>query len=265
MNSNKNTFQTPSIENKTIEELSLKLLELNEQLVKEQKERSEMLSNISHDLRAPLTAIRSAIDLLRSGQSLSREDYEFSLSLIDRRTKTLESLIGDMYYLFCVEDTSKELDYKQVKALPFLEEYYLDIEADSRYASKKLVFDVPDDLDCLINIDIQKMIRVLDNLMTNACKYSEDGAGITLKTRLSDSGRLDISIIDTGIGIPKEAIPHIWGRTYTVSSARTPESATGSGLGLSIVKAIIERMNGTVTCQSIEGTGSTFTISLPVL
>lgn len=265
MNTKKITFETPSIENKTIEELSLKLLELNEQLVKEQKERSEMLSNISHDLRAPLTAIRSAIDLLRSGQNLSREDYDFSLNLIDRRTKTLESLIGDMYYLFCVEDTSKELDLTQVEALPFLEEYYLDCEADSRYSSKKLRFDVPDELNCLINIDIQKMIRVLDNLMTNACKYSKEGASITIHAEHSLSGRLDISIIDTGIGIPKESIPHIFNRTYTVSSARTPESASGSGLGLSIVKAIIERMNGTVSCQSTEGIGSTFTISLPVL
>lgn len=261
----KNKFNAPQIENETIEELSLKLLKANEQLKKEQKERAEMLSNISHDLRAPLTAIRSAVDLLRSGQSLTMDDYVFSLNIIDRRTKNLENLINDMYYLFCVEDTSKELVFQKVQVLPFLEEYFFDLEADSRYETKKLFFDAPSDLKCQINIDIQKMIRVLDNLMTNAAKYSYDGAAITLKAELSGANNLNISVIDTGIGIPSEAIPHIFNRTYTVSSSRTPDSSTGSGLGLSIVKAIIERMSGEVTCESIKGAGSTFTISLPVV
>ena len=169
----KNKFKAPQIENETIEELSLKLFEANEQLKKEQKERAEMLSNISHDLRAPLTAIRSAVDFLRSGQGLTMDDYVFSLNIIDRRTKNLEDLINDMYYLFCVEDTSKKLNLQKVEAFPFLEEYFFDIEADSRYETKKLFFDVPDNLNCRIDIDIQKMIRVLDNLMTNAAKYSD--------------------------------------------------------------------------------------------
>lgn len=261
----KNKFKAPQIENETIEELSLKLFEANEQLKKEQKERAEMLSNISHDLRAPLTAIRSAVDFLRSGQGLTMDDYVFSLNIIDRRTKNLEDLINDMYYLFCVEDTSKKLNLQKVEAFPFLEEYFFDIEADSRYETKKLFFDVPDNLNYRIDIDIQKMIRVLDNLMTNAAKYSDAGASITLKGELSGPDCLNISVIDTGIGISGEAIPHIFNRTYTVSSSRTPDSSTGSGLGLSIVKAIIERMNGEVTCESTEGVGSTFTISLPVV
>ncbi len=261
----KNKFNAPSIENKTIEELSMKLFVANEQLKKDQKERTEMLANISHDLRAPLTAIRNAIDFIRSGQNLSTEDYIFSLNVIDHRTKNLENLINDMYYLFCVEDTSKEFDFEKVDALSFLDEYFLDIEGCNHYENRKLFFDVPDDLNCTINIDIQKMIRVLDNLMTNAYKYSGDEACITLNAVLSDSDRLNISIIDTGIGIPQDDIPHIFNRTYTVSSSRTPNSSTGSGLGLSIVKAIVERMNGKITCESIEGKGSTFTISLPVI
>ena len=261
----KNKFHTPEIENETIEELSMKLLKANEQLKAEQKKRTEMLSNISHDLRAPLTAIRSAVDLLCSGQELSAEDYAFSLNIIERRTKNLEDLINDMYYLFCVEDTSKELNYEKIDVLPFLEEYFFDLEADKKKKKKILSLDVPDDLDCKISIDIQKMIRVLDNLMTNAAKYSRDDASITLKAETLDKKHILISVIDTGIGIPSEAIPHVFDRTYTVSSSRTPESATGSGLGLSIVKAIIERMNGEVTCESTEDVGSTFTISLPVV
>lgn len=114
---NKASFVSPSVEKETIESLSQKLLEVNLQLTEAnrelkrvQSEKEEMLSNISHDLRAPITAIRSALDYLNSGQEISMEDYIASLQLIDRRTQTLENLIQDIYYLFCVEDTSRELE-----------------------------------------------------------------------------------------------------------------------------------------------------------
>ena len=103
----KQTFLSPSIEPESIESLSQKLLEANLQLSnanreleKLQQERETMLANISHDLRAPITAIRSAIDYLTSGQNIRLEDYESSIRLIDHRTATLENLIQDMYYLF---------------------------------------------------------------------------------------------------------------------------------------------------------------------
>jgi len=269
----KNEFHTPVIENKTIEELSAELLikskqlsDANLNLQMEQKERKEMLSNISHDLRAPITAIRNAIDYLNSGHTTDINDYISFVKLIDRRTKTLENLIHDMYYLFCVEDDSKELDYQIVPAFPFLEEYYYDALADSKYDNKVLELDIPDTLECNIRIDVQKMIRVLDNLFTNAAKYSNDGAMITLKACLNNTNeRLLICVEDTGIGIPKDSLPHIFNRTYTVCDARTPEGVTGSGLGLSIVKAIVERMDGLITCESTEGKGSTFCIELPVI
>ena len=137
---NKVSFISPSVEKETIESLSQKLLEVNRQLTEAnrelkrvQSEKEEMLSNISHDLRAPITAIRSALDYLNSGQEISLEDYIASLQLIDRRTQTLENLIQDMYYLFCVEDTSRELELVTLEAAPFLEEYFYDMISDKRY------------------------------------------------------------------------------------------------------------------------------------
>lgn len=272
----KTTFESPGIESETIEKLSRQLLQTtqelyrtNEQLQKEQARRKEMLANISHDLRAPITAIRGCIDYLISDRDLSEEDLKSSLQLIDRRTRTLENLIQDMYFLFCVEDTSKDFTYETVDALPFLEEYFYDNLYDSRYDDKDMQLDIPSDLNCKISIDIQKLIRVLDNLFTNAAKYSDPGASITLSAHMacSDtaSSMLAIQVIDTGIGIPQEALAHIFDRTYTVSSARTPESASGSGLGLSIAAAIIERHGGSISCQSKEGAGSTFSILLPTI
>ena len=269
----KNSFEQPLIESETIESLSAKLLattsklmESNQELTRIQNERNEMLANISHDLRAPITAIRSAIDYLTSGKDVTHEDYESTLKLIDRRTKTLEDLIQDMYYLFCVEDLSKKLSYETIAPLAFFEEYFYDALADSRYDEHELNLEMDNSISGSIKIDIQKIVRVMDNLFTNAAKYSPAGTNIDLIVEKSaDSNEIKVSVKDNGIGIPKEDLKYIFGRTYTVSSARTPNSKTGSGLGLSIVKAIVERHGGTVGCESKEGKGSQFYFTLPCL
>lgn len=268
----KNTFTSPGIESQSIEALSKQLLETtaqlyaaNEQLQREQEQKREMLANISHDLRAPITAIRSSIDYLTSGLTLSNEELDSSLQLIHRRTMTLENLIQDMYFLFCVEDTSRALEFEIVEAAPFFETYFYDAICDTKFDEKNMTLDLPETLSCTFSIDVQKIIRVLDNLFNNAAKYSPEGADITLRIEHdADSGYLSVSVIDTGYGIPEHAVEHVFGRTYTVSSARTPNSVTGSGLGLAIVKAIVERHGGTVSCESTEGKGSRFSFTLPV-
>lgn len=270
---NNNQLGQPAEQNKTMEELSsslitamTRLVETNFELRKTQVEHSEMLANISHDLRAPITAIRSAVDYLLSGKDISPEDYKTTLQLIDRRTKTLEDLIQDMYYLFCVEDTSKDLKFETVDATSFFEEYFYDLIVDTRYDKHNLHLQIAKNLNCRLQIDIQKMVRVLDNLFTNAVKYSSAGTDITLKIAPShEQNHLEISIIDNGMGIPKEDLPYVFSRTYTVSTARTPNSTSGSGLGLSIVKAIVQRHNGSVSCISHLGEGSTFSFTLPCL
>ena len=260
----KNQYLAPNIESETIENLTRQLVTANNELQKMQKERGEMLANISHDLRAPLTAIRSATNLLLSAESISREELVSTLQIIDRRTATLENLIQDMYYLFCVEDTGRELKLETLHAANLLEEYFFDAAVDSRYKEHHLHLDLPDDLDCFIHIDTQKFIRVLDNLFTNAAKYTPEGSDITLKARTKDA-RLIVSVMDNGEGIPAEAVEKIFERTYTVSDARTPGETAGSGLGLAIVKAVTERFGGSVCCESTLGKGTSFHISLPVV
>ena len=272
----KTTFQNPGVESDTIETLSKKLLKTtaklsaankelsktNNELAESERKRKEMLANISHDLRAPITAIRSALDLLSTLENPTAEDIKSTIGLMDRRVSTLESLIQDMYFLFCVEDETRPLDLEDVDLAPFLESYFYDAVIDSRYDSHDMQLDIPMDIDCRVNIDVQKTIRVLDNLFTNAAKYSGDATTITLGCRLN-SGSAIITVSDNGRGIPAESLAHIFDRTYTVSSSRSPGSPTGSGLGLAIVKAVVEKENGTVTCESEVGKGCTFVVTLP--
>ena len=263
-------YLSPNLETKTAAELTVELLEAHSKLQSLQKEREMMLANISHDLRAPITAIRSAVDLALSTKNLSDEDIYKTLSLIDKRTTVLEDLINDMYYLFSVEDISQPLITQSIDACAFLEEYFYDAVIDSRYDNFEMKLDVSHDLKCTIQIDPQKIIRVLDNLMTNSAKYAGDkasfiqlSAGLIQTNNNESPSFLAVSVSDDGCGIAPEALPHIFTRTYTVSSARTPDVSSGSGLGLSIARAIVERHGGTISVKSSLGKGTSFTISLP--
>jgi len=258
-------FVLPQIEKNTIEELSEKLIKTNRELEQLKKEREISFANISHDLRAPMTAIRSALDLALCDDSMSREELFETLRIIDRRSKTLEALIGDMYYLYTVEKADNGEKFEEIEAVPFLEEFYYDLTADPRYDDFDLKLDIEPGNDCLINVCVQEIVRVLDNLFSNALKYSGKGSVIKLKARYGD-GALSVSVADNGAGIPKDKLNFIFDRTYTVSDARTPlGEKTGSGLGLAIVKAIIEKHGGSIICKSDQGKGTEFTVTLPAV
>ena len=267
----KNLFETPTLREDSITSLSKKLLAVteelqksNQELQKVQKERADMLANLSHDLRAPVTAIRGAVDYLLADPNCGIEEQTSILQLVDRRTKVLENLINDMYDLFCVESSNRQLSLQTVAAAPFLEEYFYSSILDSRYDSHDMRLELPADLVCNLSIDVEKIVRVLDNLMTNAAKYSDPETPITLKAQEKED-YLEISVTDQGMGIPQDALDKVFCRTYTVSTSRTPGSPTGSGLGLSIAKAIAEKHSGNLRCASILGQGSTFTLALPIV
>lgn len=265
-------FISPEIKKNTIEELSKQLLKINAELNKLQEEREIMFANISHDLRAPMTAIRSAVDLALSEKNPSNEELRLIIELIDRRSRTLESLVNDMYYLYSVNNIPKSFEFEEIEAIPFLEEYFFDLLTDSRFDSFDITLDIEPGVECRINIDVQKIIRVLDNLFSNAIKYSKnendktasEKPTIKLKVRLEDE-KLKISVIDNGPGIPEKDLPYVFMRTYTVSDARTPEvEKAGSGLGLAIAKTIIEKHGGTIECRSLQGKETEFRIMLPI-
>ena len=266
------TFVLPGIEKNTIEELSRQLIKANAELKELQEEREIMFANISHDLRAPMTAIRSAVDLALSEKNPSNEELLSIIELIDRRSKTLESLVNDMYYLYSVNNIPKSFEFEEIEAIHFLEEYFFDLQTDSRFDSFDTTLDIEPGIDCVINIDVQKIIRVLDNLFSNAIKYTKkeidknvnEKSTIKLKVRLENE-KLKISVIDNGPGIPEKDLPYVFMRTYTVSDARTPGNGkAGSGLGLAIAKSIVEKHNGNIECRSMQGRGTEFVISLPI-
>ena len=181
----KGAYQKPNIQ--TVEDLSGQLLlanrrleEVNEKLKASERARSEMLANISHDLRAPATALRSAVDTLLASEDMPAQDRRMLLEIMDRRTATLEHLISELHFLIALDLPSFELHCIEVEAAPFLEEYFVTQRLDSKYAQRTLHCEVPADFEGTLLIDPEQMVRVLDNLFSNAVRFSRPGDQITL-------------------------------------------------------------------------------------
>lgn len=263
----KKQFETPSL---TIEELTAELYlskkdlkKANDLLVEQEKNRTELFANLSHDLRSPITALRNSIDYIQTLEEYTKEELQPIFSLMQSRILTLEALINNLFLLTTLENTAIPFHYEPIGIGMFLEDFFFNCEADKKYDCRELILDVPMDMDAVISLDAAQFTRVLDNLFSNALKYSEDGAGITLSASQNES-LVTISVTDTGIGMTPEQCQKVFDRSYMVSPARTPSAKTGCGLGLSIVKTIVERHNGTIRCESEIGKGTSFIISLPL-
>ena len=263
----KKKFEAPKL---TTDELSaelvlanLKLAKAHKRLLEEEQARNEMFSSISHDLRSPITAVKNAVELLSNMEEYSPEAVTPLLQLMQGRIDTLEQLINDIFLLVSLDNHCEPMKLELVPLLYFLEDFFFSREADQCYRERKLLLDVPEDLDVSVQIEPHSFIRVLDNLFTNALKYSNTGDSICLRAACKEDEVL-ISVCDTGIGIPPEDTEKVFERCYRVEKARTP-GVSSTGLGLAITRSIVKQFSGKIWCESTLGEGSTFTISLPIL
>lgn len=263
----KRKYAKPEISREQLEyalfEANLSLQKTNETLREEEEARNTLLSNLSHDLRSPVMALVSAVGYLRSGAFADAPEYNQTIDLMERRLKTLQTMIDDLFLLTKIECPTIPLVKDEIDMGFFLEEFFYSCQADQKYAGRRLLLELPDPFPYLVELDAEKFVRVLDNLFTNALQYSQEGASIALGASYHpDQGVIEITVRDTGIGIAQEHIPLIFNRSFRVSASRTPGQG-GSGLGLAIVKGIVERHGGTIRCDSRLGEGSCFYITLP--
>lgn len=259
-------FEPPQL---TVEKLSeelvianLKLKEANEKLLAEETARNEMFASISHDLRSPITAIKNAVELLNTYESFTKENVTPLLSLMEGRIQILEHMINDIFLLVSLDNHCISMNKKTIPLGFFLEDYFFSCEADPNYAQRKLSLEVSEDLDANVWVDEMHLTRVLENLFTNALKYSNTGDTITLGAYIKEE-QVIVYVEDNGIGISKEHIDRIFDRCFIVEKARTPGHSS-TGLGLSITQSIIEHFSGKIWCESTLGEGSRFSFSLPL-
>jgi two-component system, OmpR family, sensor kinase len=222
--------------------------------------RRQMMADVSHELKTPLTAMRGYIETLRMPEiALDAERRDHYFATIDRETLRLERIVKDLLDLARYENGAVVLQRRVFD----IERLYMHVvarhEREARARNVTLRIHV-DSLADQVVADPDRIEQAVDNLVANALRHSPDGGTVTLRATQAD-GVANLAVSDTGGGIAPEHLPHVFERFYKVDASRAAESA-GSGLGLSITRAIVERHGGTIGVTSQPGL-TTFTIALP--
>ncbi len=229
------------------------------------EERKQFVSNVSHELRTPLTSMRSYIEALADG---AWEDPELAprfLEVTQKETDRMIRMIQDLLHLSRIDAGKSILDLEIVNMTEMVDHvlnrfemliHSTEYEGKNYQIKKELLKEA-----VFVEVDPDRLLQVMDNIMNNAIKYSPDGGTITGRMQIRQQDVL-VSITDEGMGIPQADLPKIFSRFYRVDRARS-RAMGGSGLGLAISKEVIEQHGGKIWAESREGKGTTFNVLLP--
>ncbi|HAJ69703.1 cell wall metabolism sensor histidine kinase WalK [Alkalibacterium gilvum] len=230
-----------------------------------EEERKQFVSNVSHELRTPLTSMRSYIEALADGAWQDPDLAPRFLEVTQNETDRMIRMIQDLLQLSRIDSGKSMLNLEIVDLTEMLDHVLNRFDMmihsaeyeDKKYQINKEILEQS----IFVEVDPDRMIQVLDNIMNNAIKYSPDGGTISGKMEKREDTVL-ISVRDEGMGIPKADINKIFSRFYRVDRARS-RAMGGSGLGLAISKEVVEQHGGHIWADSTEGKGTTFYLSLP--
>ena len=220
--------------------------------------RKEFTANVSHELKTPITTIMGFSELLENPK-IEREKVTDFASEINKEALRLRDIVGDIIELSSLDEGYKgENEEINVRNTVETEIKKLEHKADDNSVSVENYVS-----SSLIIIGIPKVFsEVISNLLDNAIRYNKKGGWVKVESKEMD-GKVEISVSDNGIGIPKDSIERVFERFYRVDKSRSRESG-GTGLGLSIVKNGMEKMGGEVRVESTQGEGSVFTLTFPL-
>jgi len=222
-------------------------------------ERREFVYNVSHELRTPLTTMKSYLEALSEGALQDRNLAPKFLKVAQNETERMIRLVNDLLQLSKIDSKDYRLDKEWVDYIRFLNRV---IDRFEMTKDESIVFvrRFPKQ-PVYAEVDADKMTQVLDNIISNAIKYSPDGGQVTFKVVLFQN-YIETRISDQGVGIPKESLEKIFERFYRVDKARSRQLG-GTGLGLAIAKELVEAHGGKIWATSAEGKGTTIHFTLP--
>ena len=222
--------------------------------------KSDFVSNVSHELRTPLSLIRLYAETLEMGRLTSPEKYQEYYRIIRKESERLTALINNILDFSRIEAGRKEYDFRETDMSELvhntLDSYRYQLE-QSGFQFEEKIDEVPP-----MRVDREAMARSLLNLVNNALKYSQDRKYIGVNL-YRDNGSVKLEVVDQGIGIPHQEQQKIFEKFYRVGDPLV-HNTKGSGLGLSLVRHIVQAHGGEVAVDSAPGQGSKFTIVLPV-
>ncbi|MXX52520.1 MAG: cell wall metabolism sensor histidine kinase WalK, partial [Dehalococcoidia bacterium] len=222
-----------------------------------QNTRREFVSNVSHELRTPLASVRAMVETLDGGAIHDTDVARDFLSRIESDVERMTAMVDELLELSSLESGQMPIHLAPVELCDVAGKVIERFEMRAGSRGVKLLIRIPDGLPYLM-ADAGKLDQILTNLVENALKFTPEGGHISLSAKTVREG-VQIEVADTGIGIPREHLPHIFERFYKVDRSRRD---VGTGLGLAITRRLAEAHGGDITVSSVEGEGSVFTFNL---
>jgi len=221
----------------------------------------DFVGDVSHELRTPLTSIEGFSQALLDGVASSEEERQRSLAIINEESKRMVRVLNDLLLLSEIDAGGLHPEKRPVDVMDLMRKIASLFHGRAEQGGIDLRVDVPP-VAMTMQTDPDRLERVLTNLLDNAFKYTGSGGTIVLSASKAP-GSVSISVADTGLGIAAELLPQIFDRFYRVEKSRSTKHG-GAGLGLSICKELVETLGGSMQVQSLEGKGTTFTVTLPL-
>lgn len=238
-----------------------RLKENAEEKVRLDAENRELISNISHDLKTPITAIKGYVEGIMDGVVDTPEKMEKYIRTIYNKACDMDKLVDELTFYSKIDTDKIPYNFINLSAREYFEDCIEEIKAELESQSIVFASEINLEYEVEIQIDPEQMKRVINNIISNSVKYMdkphrEIGLHVT-----ADESCVYVDLSDNGAGISAEALPHIFDRFYRSDSSRNSRRG-GSGIGLSIVRKLVEDHNGLVTAESEEGVGTTMHIVL---
>jgi len=243
------------------EKMRIKLKENEEEKILSENASRELVSNISHDLKTPLTAIRGYVEGILDGVASSPQKVRDYLTTVYNKTNDMTKLIDELLYYSRVSGNEFSYNFEKTNVKEFFDDYVKDLYLELDTIKINFSYSANVDADTMIDIDREQIKRALNNIVANAVKYM-DKEDPEIHFRVKETmDAINIRISDNGRGIDEKNLPHIFERFYRSDASRNTKLG-GSGIGLSIVKKVIENHEGSVVAMSKSGVGTDIDIVL---
>ncbi len=227
--------------------------------------KSRFFTNITHEFRTPLTVILGMAEKLESDGVTLSHPVTHAVSLIKRNGQNLLRLINQILDLAKLEGNSLKINYMQGDVLPYLRYIAESLHSLANAQNVMLRVESPE-AEIVMDYDPERLLQIVHNLLSNAIKFTPSGGKVLLRAdlqNLKDFASLVLTVSDTGAGIPLEDLPKIFDRFYQAENQEHAK-AGGTGIGLSLTKELVKAMGGEISVESEVGTGTTFSVRLPV-
>jgi len=227
-----------------------------------QQSQRDFVANVSHELKTPLTSIQGFSQALLDGTAATPETTTRAVRVIHEEAERMRRMVDELLILARFDAGQMVMARDPVNLGPLLHGCVEKLTPQAQAAGVVLELDIPNKLS--ITGDADRLAQVFTNLLDNSVAHTPSGSKVALAGRRVEEARvIEVTITDTGEGIPAEALPRIFERFYQVDKAR--KRSRGAGLGLAITKEIIEAHGGAITAESVVGLGTRFTVRLPLL